>query len=124
MQPEAAKMYADHWRKGNLLANYGPVNINDLGCYSATVKFGSAYSPAPDTAAMSTVNRLALTSKAGTSGRFSLPWFLLERAETLEYWPFTHERTKRPVNQRRAGFDQKFGTANGIRTTAVGVNPV
>ena len=64
-------------------------------------------------------------SKAGTSGRFSLPWFLLERAETLEYWPIRREYTGRPVNQKASGFRSEiFGSANGIRTNVVSVNPV
>ena len=35
---------------------------------------------------------VALASEAATSGRFSLLWFLLEKAETLEYWPITRMR--------------------------------
>lgn len=46
---------------------------------------------------------VALASEAATSGRFSLLWFLLEKAETLEYWPIPRECAKAASQPKASG---------------------
>ena len=85
-------------------------------------------------------NRVPLTKGPGHSGECEKP--VCPRLGGSHFWTFqpavvspgesrnlgvlansTRMRKKQPVNQRRAEFDQKLGTANGIRTTVVAVNP-